>query len=86
MLDILHGEVVEVQLPPQGREALRARFDGADPDPGIRGQVGRCRAEALEGHGVGFEDPIPGYTCLHARSVPEHSEAKEPNALARGSG
>jgi hypothetical protein len=81
VLDVLHGEVVEIQLSLQRDEVLRARLDGVDPDPGIPGQVGRYRAEAVEGHGVGFEDPVPEDPCLHPRSVPGRSgtRAKEPH-------
>ena len=71
VLNVFHGEVVEVQLSLQRGEVLRARLDGVDPDPVAFLEAGHLMTKLVDRYRVGAKGPVPEDVCVHLRSVPE---------------
>jgi hypothetical protein len=69
--DVLHGEVVEIQLSLQRGEVLGPRLDGVDPDPVAFLEAGQLLTKLVERYRVSAKGPVPEDVCVHLRSVPE---------------
>ena len=67
LLDVFHREVVEVQLLLEGRDLVRVRVDGVDPEPLALCEIRHGAAELIGGYRIRSKGSVADDVGLHPR-------------------